>query len=671
MPSVSKKGGSRKKGGSNKGRSNKGGSNKGGIATARRFLRAAKPLPKFIRDATALSPRQRALIVDQAIVVLESFYAHLPLKSAMYAVDPLRRLKLLRHRLPQFGTRPSIRADLSFHGEMTEIFTSVRDMHTRYFLPVPFQGAGAYLPFDVETYFAGDRRRYVATHFAESPKASFRPGVEVVSWNGVPIARAVEVAGRLSGGSNPAARQANGLKLLTKRPLATASPPDEEWVIVGYRTKRGKEEEVRIEWKVLPSLPPENEDNQPASNMSLAHEVDQHRQIRKLVSAPHIVARSAKLARAADKTRFLKEKTDTVMPDDFKVKIIKAGKGRVEYGYIRIFKVSTEAPEAFVDEFKRLLGCLPQNGLIIDVRDNPGGKIAAAERLLQLLTSRRPIEPERLYFINTPLTLELCELQATGYDLLSWIPSIARAMETGATFSASFPISSAADYCNDLPQVYHGPVVVVTNALTYSAAEFFAAGFQDHQIGAIVGVDNATGAAGAHVKDYEALSKFFEKSSNKPLKKSLPNEAGMMIALRRSARVGLHAGAEVEDFGIAPDVPYRMTRSDLLDENADLIAYARSLLSALTVKIKRTRDGPPRLDIATKAIRWVDGTMKRINEIDVLVDWRVKHKQKDVRRNVSIPLDPSAAGQPIEVQAYIRMPRSTDRNLIAVRRVQL
>jgi len=172
------------------------------------------------------------------------------------------------------------------------------------------------------------------------------------------------------------------------------------------------------------------------------------------------------------------------------------------------------------------------------------------------------------------------------------------------------------------------------------------------------------------VKDYEALSKFFEKSLNTPLKKSLPKKAGMMIALRRSARVGLHEGAEVEDFGIAPDVPYRMTRSDLLDENADLIAYACGLFSALTVKIEPTRDGP-RLDIATKAIRWVDGTMKKINEIDVLVDWRVKHKQKDVGRNVSIPLDPSAAGRPIEIQAYIRMPRSTDRNLIAVRRVQL
>jgi hypothetical protein len=652
------------------------GPKKAAFNTVRQFLKAATPLRKFISGATALKPQQRALIVDQAIIFLESFYAHLPLKSAMYAVDPLRRLRLLRHRLPQIGTKPSIDADLSFHAEISEIFTSVRDMHTKYFLPVPFQSAGAYLPFEVETYFDGDERRYVATHFAEwctSPKITFRSGVEVLSWNGVPIARAVEIAARQGGGSNPAARHANGLMGLTKRPLGTLSPPDGEWVIVGYRTPRGKDDEVRIEWRVFPTLPPENgrKPGQPRSRIteiSLAHEIDQHRQIRKLVSAPHIVTKSAKIARTTEKKRFLKEKTDTVMVDDFKAKTVRSRKDHVEYGYIRIFKFSMDDPEGFVKEFQRLLVCFPENGMIIDVRDNPGGKIVAAERILQLLTPRRPIEPERLYFINTPRTLELCELQAKGYDLFSWIPSIERAMETGATFSASFPINSGADYCNDLEQAYRGPVVLVTNALSYSAAEFFAAGFQDHRIGTILGIDNATGAAGAHVKDYGTLRKFFKNAPDSPLEKMLPNQTGMTIALRRSVRVGLHAGAEVEDFGVTPDVPYRMTHKDLLKKNADLIEYACSLLSALTVQVKSTRAGL-RLHITTEEISWIDGTMKRINEIDVLVDWRIKHSRKNAKKAVSILLDRSAEGRPIEIHGYVRMPRSANRNLIAVRRI--
>jgi len=635
------------------------------------------PLRKFLGGATALKPRQHALIVDQAIMFLESFYAHLPLKSAMYAVDPVRRLRLLRHRLQQTGATASIEADLSFHAEMTEIFTSVRDMHTRYFLPTPFQGAGAYLPFDVEPYFDGDKRKFLATHFAEwcaPPKASFHSGVEVLSWNGVPIARAVEMAANQSSGSSPAARRANGLMRLTKRSLGTLSPPDEEWVVVGYRTSNGRDDEVRVEWRVFPILPPEigSGSGRPGAKnteVSLAHEVDQHRQIRKLVSAPHIVTKSTKSARAVEKRRLLEAKADTVMVDDFKAKIVRGKESRVDYGYIRIFKFSMEEPEAFVQEFKRLLCCLPPNGLIIDVRDNPGGKIVAAERLLQLLTPRRPVEPERLYFINTPRTLELCQLQAKGYDLSSWIPSIARAMETGATFSASFPINSQPDYCNDLEQVYRGPVILVTNALTYSAAEFFAAGFQDHRIGTILGADDATGGAGAHVKDYDALRKFFEGARDSPLRKALPNQAGMTLALRRSVRVGLHAGAEVEDFGVAPDIPYRMTRSDLLNENVDLIQYACTLFSALSVDVRSTRDGLC-LDISTEEVKCSDGTMRRINEVDVLVDWRMAKSTRAARKAVSIPLDRSAAGRPIEIHGYIRMPGAAGRNLIAVRRVQ-
>ena len=130
----------------------------------------------------------------------------------------------------------------------------------------------------------------------------------------------------------------------------------------------------------------------------------------------------------------------------------------------------------------------------------------------------------------------------------------------------------------------------------------------------------------------------------------------------------MHAGAEVEDFGVTPDILYRMTRRDLLEENADLIGYACKLFSALTVQVKSTPNGL-RLDITTEEIRWTDGTLKRINEIDVLVDWRIKYSRRNTKKAASILLDHSAEGRPIEVHGYIRMPRSADRNLIAVRRV--
>ena len=653
------------------------------VGDLRRFVRAAAPVRGFVAKAGALTAEERAFIVDQAILLFESFYAHLPLKCAMYAVDPLRRLRLLRHRLAQFGTQRSIAADLSFHAEMIDIFTSVRDLHTRYLLPLPFQSASAFLPFDVEAFYERGVRKYLATHFAQGyrpPSRDFRPGVEVLSWNGMAIGRAVELAGRQSAGTNPAARHANGLLRLTKRPLSTLPPPDEDWVIVGYRAGK-REKEVRVAWKVLPQLPAESaaDPRRPGAkkgekaakgiSLSVAHEVDQVRQARKLISAPHVIAKSAAIAGARDKAQFLRRTTDTLMVDYFKVDVRRAKRRRGRYGYIRIFKFPSQDPEPFVSEFRRIIEQLSAvNGLVIDIRDNPGGKIVAAEQLLQLLTSRRPIEPQRLYFINTPMTLRLCQLQARGYDLAPWIPSIERSMETGATFSASFPIESRPGYCNEFAPAFTGPVVLVTNALTYSAAEFFAAGFQDHRIGTVLGTDSSTGAAGAHVKDYATLREFFAKAPDTPFKAELPKQAGMTTALRRSARVGVHAGAEVEDFGVRPDVLYRMTRKDLLKANVDLQEYAAGLVGAMRVR-HEARTGSVQLEIGLPKIRWSDGKRKRINEVEILVDWVLRRSIRLSTESARISLGPTAVGRPIEIQGYLRPRGATERHLIAVRRI--
>ena len=80
---------------------------------------------------------------------------------------------------------------------------------------------------------------------------------------------------------------------------------------------------------------------------------------------------------------------------------------------------------------------LPQNGLIIDVRNNGGGDIWAGESLLQLFTPNH-IKPELFGFINTPLTYELCRRNSPSpYDDLSpWFKSFEQIIDTGATILA-------------------------------------------------------------------------------------------------------------------------------------------------------------------------------------------------------------------------------------------
>jgi C-terminal processing protease CtpA/Prc len=534
------------------------------------ILKAAVPLREFLADADKkqLKQEQHTLLVDQAILILEGFYVHLPMKRARYAVDPVQRLRLLRQRLS------SIKSDLHFHAEMIDIFASLRDVHTGYMLPEPFAPAVAILPFRVESYFAGKKRKYLVTSIVPGfDQGTFKVGVEVLSWNGVPIARAAEAAGASSSGGNDEARHAKGLARLTTCALIRMPPPDEEWVRVGYRDHDGRPGEVRFDWKVIKKS--EYIKIEP-STMSL--EVDLVRQVRTLLFKPEF----------AD-------------PDDNRVigvfdrKMINTPHGRV--GYIRIFTFNLK-PDKFFDEFKNRLKGLPKNGLIIDVRDNGGGHTAAGERVLQLLGKTRPIEPQRLYLINTPRTLEICQRQKanTGFGpngLKPWLASLERSAETGGLFSASFPYTDP-ELCNKSKPSYTGPVVVITNALSYSTTEFFAAGVQDHGLGLILGTDKCTGGGGANVRTHEQLWESFGGDENRdsPFKEP-PNGAGFTVAFRRSQRVRAQAGNEVEGFGVESEDFHRMTRRDLLEGNADLIDHAATLLAGMRRHSKPAR-GPGR-----------------------------------------------------------------------------
>jgi hypothetical protein len=150
---------------------------------------ASVPLRAFLATVSALNEAERSIIVEQAVLLLESFYAHLPLKCAMHAVDPLQRLRLLLRRLAQYDN------DLAFHAEMTDIFTSLRDLHTNYLLPSPFRNVVATLPFRVEECYNGTSRSYIVAGVANGfSHETFVPGVEITYWSGIPIFRAVEIS---------------------------------------------------------------------------------------------------------------------------------------------------------------------------------------------------------------------------------------------------------------------------------------------------------------------------------------------------------------------------------------------------------------------------------------------------------------------------------------------
>lgn len=536
---------------------------------------AAVSLPEFLRtnEIGRLSIDNRRLIVDQAVNLLEQTYALLSFKVARYGIDPLRRLRLMQTRL---GRPDTAESEWEFHAELVDIFNSLRDRHTRYSLPRPFDGAVAFLPFLLKEFTDDGRLCYlVGRRRAAQPEIAhetFRFSVEITHWNGVPIARAIQRFAERMPGANPESRHALAVERFTVRSLAFGPPPDEDWVTVRYVDIQSKVRNLDLIWNVQPIVTELSDSAAQAHGLPLGLDVEGARLARQrtLLFAPEFIAaeEAGKPVETGPESIAVSPEMSTV----FEARRVTVD-GRV-LGHLRIrtFMPTASGVLGFVREFIRLLGELPQEGLVLDIRGNLGGAIVASELCLQALTAR-PIEPEPAQFAATMLNLRICR---ANESLAGWLPSMEQALESGAPHSAAIPFTPM-DLLADVPQSYFGPVILVTDARCYSAADIFAAGFQDGRIGLVLGVDGNTGAGGGNVWRMSNLLGSLPTSGDFPFR-PLPGGADLSVVIRRLLRVGPNAGTPLEDYGVIPDKHHVTTRNDIVADDADLMRTASELL---------------------------------------------------------------------------------------------
>jgi Peptidase family S41 len=677
-------------------------------------------LADFLATAGKTTREDRLTIIDQAIIMIDQTYVHLPLKRAMHAIEPVQRLRLVKQRLDSYTER-------AFHNEMISIFLHLRDLHTNYILPEPFRSRVAFLPFHIEECFepVGAQKmlapQYVVTEVMPGKMSvpDFKPGVVVTHWSGIPIETAVEVNADREAGSNLDARHLQGLQTMTNRWMGMSLPPDEEWVTVRYLAGSGAAKEARFDWQVFqpPPEPSGGGGSVPGADRLAAGDdhllrigidakAEMQRRVRKLLFAPEAVAAQKKMtilgadasraaqafhsqvmaaaamtagslapqlgaaprrgtAKAAAKASAHRPRpgsaaeasalaagaelegvdltANSIMPDVFK-QFGTVTRPDGAFGYIRIvtFAIAGDQIEPFIREFIRIAALLPQDGLIVDVRGNGGGTIAAGEGLLQTMTPVE-IEPERFHLINTPLTLQMCEQDG---ELADWRKSAKESVEIGSAFTQGFPLTPH-DFCNSIGQTYQGPVVLIVDAGCYSTTDMFAAGFQDHGVGRIIGTagrtatSGHTGAGGANVWEHGDLERTLPPKIS-PFK-PIPAGASFRVAIRRSMRVGLHSGEPLEDLGVVPDEVYPMTRNDLLNHNGDLIAHACGVLATmprqrLTATCSKLPNGSLSSTVVTSNVQRVDMLLngRPVQTLDV--------KDGSTSFNVVIPAQPANVG---------------------------
>jgi hypothetical protein len=590
-------------------------------------LAAATPIAPLTRS-------ERDAIITMFTELIDGLYVHLPLKRAMYGIDPVQQLRRLHERA-------RLMSDSAFHREISAILLNLRDAHTVYIAPSPFLGSVARLPFLVEQFGPETAPGFMVSKVIEGlvDDSGFVEGVEIVEWNGVPIADAVRRRGEVERGGRPDSAMARALDSLTLRPLGLGPPPDEKWVIVGYRTAPGEPlREHRFEWRFVDPGPGPDEPH-PTTPAATAIAIHPDRAL---------VRRAKKLS--FNTGLWTSEQRDRVLAtgishgadgwitgrfqDNVSARVITVD-GR-DFGYLRLWSFDLSDDDGFIEEVVNQLGELPQNGLIVDLRGNPGGLIWAAERLLQLFTPS-PISPARFSIIASDLTRAMTDAPQNRRELGPWRRTLLEAIGTGEVYSQSVTITPY-PRCNDIGQVYGGPVVAVVDPTTYSAADLFTAGFADNGIGAIVSVGHATGAGGANIWRADTLNSVLT-GTNYSLPR-LPQGVGFTMSVRRATRTGAADGAPIEDVGIVGHRTYAMTRHDLLAGNVDLHRYCARLLDAEPSTSMSVAWNAPTLAI----------TVTGLNRVDVYTDSRPR-ASLDVQEQAEVALD--SVNEQIRVEGFL------------------
>jgi hypothetical protein len=186
------------------------------------------------------------------------------------------------------------------------------------------------------------------------------------------------------------------------------------------------------------------------------------------------------------------------------------------FGYVRIFTFNVRDAQEFVDEFVRLVGNCPSMASSSTCAATAGASSMPPNGCCRC--SRHDASSRRRRSSSTRRSI--CSSAATGAIRRAAFRTSASAPGSTRWRSRSRPDRSSRSAFRSPPKMRPttsgrstgGPKVLITDALCYSATDMFAAAFQDHGIGPILGVDHNTGAGGANVWSHRLLLELMRRT---------------------------------------------------------------------------------------------------------------------------------------------------------------
>jgi hypothetical protein len=472
---------------------------------------------------TAHATPERTCAVDDALALLTGVHVDADERRARRARDPLRQLEQLKAQAASLD-------EPSFHLKFLEGVAGLRDPVTAYLAPPPIQARIAVLPLRLAECRGPDGAGGIRVAASEAwvADAGLRPGTEVTHWNGVPLEDAIEQRTALMPAADIEGRRARAIATLTHRPSGVLAPLDADEVAIRYGVDPPRE--IRLEW--------EHRHTPPVDPGADLQSID-----------PLVAAIGA-----------VRAPGEPITWSEFE------GPDGVRVGHLRIATFEVDDATAFVDQVAARLRGTQAVGLVLDVRGNGGGSIAAAERLLQLMSPGR-ISPEPIQFRATDLTAQLTRAVPR---FRRWFRSIDAAIARERPFSDALPLTSDHERaCNAIGRVHAGPVVLVVDALSAGATDILAAGFVDHGLGRVLATAARGGMAGGVAwrtdDPHVTLPPGFHP---------LPNGAALQLSVARTCR----ARGPLAEFPVVPDEIHSLRSTEVGDGDAGLLRHAAEML---------------------------------------------------------------------------------------------
>lgn len=452
-------------------------------------------------------------------LLLSDLYVHTLGKEARLGVRFRERVGALRERV-ESGADPA--TDESHNWNVAAgLVADLRDHHTR----LSRTGSGLkYLPFALERVSVDGAIRFVVTRVAVAAgELPFVAGDFVTEWDGAPIEAAIVANATHYWGASDAAYLAQGLRFLTHRPIYASAEHDDGQVVVRYEDSAGRPGSATLAWRAEPSAPRVSSQNPSidAAERSLVSVNEAARAVGRL----HRQARRPPRYVVVNGNFGYEEALSPSAPD---------------CGYLRVWDfevVGRERRAEFFHDLGRVLAAANaarKRWLVIDLRDNPGGAIEVADKMLAAIAGTSL--GIKLQFRASPLTQRITALPG---EYSEWAPSIDAALDGFGLYS-----QARLAYPNEPLDMEHfsGQLALLINGCTESAAEMLAARFADENLGVLFGTDATTAGSGSNPLTYLQLQRLLADDAI-VLDDGLPVDLGR--ALLEAHFVG--AGVSVPD----------------------------------------------------------------------------------------------------------------------------